>query len=115
MILGFFESLFFLLGIFLLIFVLLYNYARAVDESCMVKKIKAKFLREGDWLYRDLRLGRKIIKADWDGLTKEQIKLIQKKKKSVLIKQGIPFSPVFLISFLILFYLWKSGIWNSLF
>ena len=48
----------------------------------------------------------KTIKAKWDGLSDADIKLLKKKKKFVLIRQGIPFVPVFLITFLILIYIW---------
>jgi len=102
---GFFENLFFPLGILIFLLPNFYLYAKAVDESCMIKKLKVNELREGDWLCQDLKIGRKIIKKSWDGLTKEQIKLIKKKFKKIEIKQGIPFVPVFLISFLILIYL----------
>ena len=79
----------------------------------MIKKIKKNDLMEGDWLYRDLKVGKKLIKADWDGLTKEQIKEIKKRYKEIKIRQGIPFVPVFLISFLFLIYFWTTGLWNS--
>jgi len=44
-------------------------------------------------------------------LTKEEIKFL-KKKDYVLVRQGIPFSPAFLIAFLFLIYFWffRSGI-----
>ncbi len=102
MFLGFIETLFFLTGVLIFILPYFYIYAKAIDEACMVKKIKTKDLREGDWLYKNTKIKNKIIKANWDGLTKEQIKLIQKYKKQIKIKQGIPFVPVFLISFAIL-------------
>lgn len=108
---GFSERVFFLFGGFVFILPYLYLYTKSVDEACMIKKIKAKDLREGDWLYKDIRIGRKIIKANWDGLSKKDINLIQKKNKSILIRQGIPFVPVFLISFLIiLFFLYYYNI-----
>ena len=99
--------------VFLLPYV--YMYAKAVDESCMIKKTKTSELTEGDWLYKDVRVGGKVIHATWDGLRKDEIGLLRKKHKFVLIRHGIPFSPAFLISFLILFWLWKTGNWNILF
>jgi len=98
----------------ILIFIIPYFYlsAKAIDEVCMIKKISPKNLTEGDWLYRDVRIGNRIIKKRWDGLTKEEIKLL-KKKNYVFVRQGIPFSPAFLIAFLFLIYFWffRSGIW----
>ena len=71
----------------------------------MIKKVDTKELTEGDWLYKNIRIGRKLIEAKWSGLSKEEIDLLRKKKKNILIRQGIPFSPVFLISYIILIYL----------
>lgn len=104
MIFGFSQSMFFVLGIIVFIFPYFYIYAKAVDESCMIKKVKTSKLSEGDWLYQDLKVGGNLIKAKWDGLSKKEIKLIQKNKKEILIRQGIAFVPVFWFSFLILIY-----------
>lgn len=114
MILGFLESIFFFIGILIFILPYMYIYAKAVDESCMIKRVKTSKLTEGDWLYKDVRVGQKVIKATWDGLRKQDITQLKKKHKFVLIRQGIPFSPAFLISFLILIYFWQTGIWDFL-
>jgi len=98
---GFLYNFLLILGVLIFIMPYLYAYTKSVDETCMIKKINSKNLTEGDWLYKDLKIGNKIIKANWDGLTKEEIKIIKKKQKFVLIRQGIPFVPVFFISFLI--------------
>jgi len=92
-----------------LVFILpyFYLYAKAVDETCMIKKIKTGKLREGDWLYKNLRIGKKIIKARWDGLNEKEIREIRRNCKEVKIRQGIPFTPVFLFSFLALIILFK--------
>ncbi|MAH03714.1 hypothetical protein CMI39_02925 [Candidatus Pacearchaeota archaeon] len=110
---GFVEKLFFSFGILVFIIPYFYLYAKSIDEVCMIKKIKTNYLTEGDWLYRDLKVGKKLIKANWEGLTKEQIKEIKKRYKQIKIRQGIPFVPVFLISFLFLIYFWTTGLWNS--
>ena len=93
------------LAILIIISPYIYFSAKAIDESCMIKKINTKNLTEGDWLYKDVKIGKKLIKAKWDGLSKEEIILLRKKKKDILIRQGIPFSPVFLISYLALIYM----------
>lgn len=97
-----FDNILVLLGIFIFIIPYIYTYAKAVDESFMIKEIKTGRLTEGDWLYHDIKLGKKTIKATWHGLTKNEISLIKKKYKKVSIRQGIPFSPVFLIAFILL-------------
>jgi len=108
---GFLETFLFLIGIFVFVFPYVFIYARSVDEACMIKNLKPKELTEGDWLYRDLSFGRgkkKVIKATWDGLSKQDIKIIQKhfRGKKVKIREGIPFVPVFFIGFLMLVYFW---------
>jgi Flp pilus assembly protein protease CpaA len=112
---GFFESLFFILGILTFSSSYLYLYSKSIDEVCMVKEISSIHLREGDWLYQNLKIGKNIIKAKWDGLTLKEIKEIAKKYKKVKIRQGIPFSPVFLISFIIfiIFSLLNIKLWDS--
>lgn len=103
--LSFFERVFFYIAILVFISPYLYLSAKAIDESCMIKKVNTKNLSEGDWIYRDIKLRKQLIKAKWEGLSKEEIILLRKEKKNVLIRQGIPFSPVFLISYLILIYM----------
>lgn len=103
-ILAFFETLFIYLSILVFIFPYVYFSAKSIDEACMIKNINTKELSEGDWLYKDIRVGRRLIKAKWSGLSKEEIVFLKKNKKNILIRQGIPFSPVFLISYLCLIY-----------
>lgn len=119
MLFGFFYGiLFFVFGICLFVFPYLYLFAKSIDEVCMVKRTQTRDLTEGDWLYKNLRIGKRLIRKDWDGLDTKDIKLIKQKKiRFVVVKQGIPFVPAFLISFLVFIYLWFSGylfvLWNS--
>jgi Flp pilus assembly protein protease CpaA len=101
LLLGFVDIIFLIMGILIFFIAYLYIYSKAADEACMVVKLKTKDLREGDWLYADLKAGRKVIKARWNGVTKKEIKVLAKKYREVKIRQGIPFSPVFLISFIL--------------
>jgi Flp pilus assembly protein protease CpaA len=48
MILGFFQGFLLYLGILIFAFPYLYLYAKAVDESCMIRKVKVRDLAEGD-------------------------------------------------------------------
>jgi len=114
-IIGFFEKLFLVLGVMIFLVSYLYIYSKAVDETCIIKRIKTKNLREGDWLYSDLKIGKKMIKAKWDGVTKREIREIIGKFKEVRIREGIPFSPVFLISLIIfiIFEILQIILWNS--
>ena len=122
MIFGFWQEIFFILGFLIFLLPYFYVYVKSVDEACLVKEIKTSQLREGDWLYKNVKIGKRIIRANWNGLTKQEILLLKKKNKTILIRYGVPFSPVFLISFLIVFYFWKTSafetlwsfLWNSL-
>ena len=107
---GLHNAILFYLGLFIFVLPLFYIYAKSVDEVCLVKNTKTKDLTEGDWLCKDLKFGRKTIKANWDGLNINEIRLIRKHLKEIKIKQGIPFTPVFLISFIILIYFYFNGI-----
>lgn len=102
---AFFQNLFLYLGILIFISPYVYFSAKSIDESCMIRKLDTNKLTEGDWLYKSIKIGNKFIEARWSGLNKEEIALLRKRKKKVLIRQGIPFSPVFLISYLGLIYL----------
>ena len=113
MIFGFSEKIFFSLGILVFILPYFYIYVKSVDEACMVVKVKSDKLTEGDWLYRDVKIGKKVIKANWRGLNKKEITFIQKNKKYVTIRNGIQFTPVFLISFLLLYFFLRNDLWNS--
>ena len=108
---GFFNELFFYLGILLFILPHLYVYTKSIDESVMIKNVKVENLEEGDLLYKNLKFSNgKIIKKNWKGLNALQIKEIRKKLKHVKIKEGIPFVPVFLISFILLLIFYFNGI-----
>ncbi len=104
-------ALLFMLAALILAFPFLYLYAKAIEEACMVKSIKTRALREGDWLYQPVKLGKTLIKPRWEGLSVEEIKLLQRYKRRVKIKEGMPFTVAFLIAFLLFlvcYFLWPS-------
>ncbi len=117
MLLGFLDPFLFIFGILIFVTSYLYIFAKAVDESCMVKMVNTKNLVEGDWLYSDLKVGKKKVKATWDGLNQKDIVAIKKHYQKIKVKQGIPFTPAFLISMIILFlfYLFNTRLWDILF
>lgn len=100
--LSFLEHTFFYFSIILVLFPFLYIYSKAVEEGGMIFNVKTLELTEGDWLYSDVKVGKRIIKAKWDGVDKREITFLKKHLKFVRIKKGIPFIPVFLISFIVL-------------
>lgn len=84
---------------------LLYIYINALDK-CMIIKLGASALTEGDWLNRNVKVKNRIIKKSVHGLSLEDIKILKKANKEVYIKEGIPFTPAFLISLImVLFFL----------
>lgn len=113
---GIFNDLLFLLGTFIFLTPYLYLATKSIDEAVMIRKTKPEDLAEGDWLYRNVKVGKKTIKSSWEGLSEKDIKLLKKKKKNVLIRQGIPFAPVFLFSFLVIVYTYffNNILWNSI-
>ena len=115
MAIGFTENLFFMLGVLIFVLPCFYLFAKSIDEVCMIKRIKTEKLTQGDWLYKSLKIGNKIIEANWNGLTKKQIDFIKKKKDFVLIRKGIPYVPTFLISFVLLIFVKFFGFLDKIF
>jgi len=41
-----------------------------------------------------------VVKPTWEGLSKKELEFLQRAKKKVLVKYGIPFVPAFLLTLL---------------
>ena len=88
----------------------LWIFVKIVEKACMFKYVKPAELTEGDWIAKDVKINGKYITGPKDlGIEKSKIrKLIQlykkKKVKKILIKEGIPFVPSFLIAFILTIY-----------
>jgi len=104
------EYLFLYFALVAFAFPFLYSYAKAIEEACMIKEVSPKNLTIGDWLYEKVRVGRKIIKPNWEGLNERELAILKKTKKKILVKEGIPFTPAFLIAFGVLIWMLKKGI-----
>ncbi len=93
-------------------------FVKSVEKTCLLKYIEPEKLTEGDWIAKNIIIEKKRICGPKDlGIEKKQIKqLINLKRKGmikkVLIKEGIPFVPSFLMAFIIT--LW-FGNWLLLF
>ncbi len=85
----------------------LFLFIKSVENITAYKKILPTKLTEGDWIARPITINKKVIAAPSDlGANKEQIKKLialyhAGKIKTVLIKEGIPFIPAFLLGFLL--------------
>ncbi|OGJ20409.1 hypothetical protein A3K73_00150 [Candidatus Pacearchaeota archaeon RBG_13_36_9] len=104
------EFIFLLFSLCVFLFPFLYCYAKAVEEVCLIKEKKARELTVGDWLYKPVKIGKKLIKPNWEGLSEEELRLLQRYRGKVLIKEGIPFTPSFLFAFLILIWIIQKDI-----
>ena len=94
-----------LLGTLLFISPFLLVYARAIEDCCMIKKVRVRDLTVGDWTMQNIKVGRGVIKPNWEGLSEEDLKVIQSKlgkNKQISVKEGIPFTPAFLLGFVAL-------------
>jgi Flp pilus assembly protein protease CpaA len=97
----------FILGLLIYCFFYLWVFVKAIEKSCMIKEVLPEKLTEGDWILYDIVIDGKRICGPKDlGVSKEQISqliLLKKKKKlsTVMIKEGVPFVPSFLIAFLL--------------
>ncbi|PIN69329.1 hypothetical protein COV93_05925 [Candidatus Woesearchaeota archaeon CG11_big_fil_rev_8_21_14_0_20_43_8] len=96
--------------IMLLVFVMLaaiglyaWIFIKAVEKASMFKWYPPKRLTEGDWIADDVYIGKKYICGPKDlGIEKKQIAILLKHKvKKVLVREGIPFVPSFLIAFIV--------------
>ena len=99
MLFGFVNFVFFIVGSCLFVFPFLYVFTKGLENISMTRRVAGKDLCEGDWLVNDIKINGKIIRANWDGLSLEDIKLLRK-RKGILIKEGLPFVPAFLIAFI---------------
>lgn len=75
---------------------------KLIEKICMVKTIKVANLTEGEWIANDVIVKGKRICGPKDlGISKENIQKLKKLKvKEVLVKEGIPFIPGFLLGYI---------------
>jgi Flp pilus assembly protein protease CpaA len=107
------KLMLFALAVILVFTMYVYVFIKAVERSAMLKIYPISKLTEGDWIAKDVFVGKKYITGPKDlGITKEKISVLKKYGiKSVLVKEGIPFVPSFLIAFLLTYFV---GNWITL-
>jgi Flp pilus assembly protein protease CpaA len=71
------------------------RYGRFVEQNLFRKKISVSKLRVGDVLIGD----------KWKGLTSKEVQGIKRKQKSVWIKEGVRFAPVFILTLYVTLFL----------
>ncbi|MFH1642014.1 MAG: prepilin peptidase [Nanoarchaeota archaeon] len=93
--------------VMLIILYYLWHLVKIVEKVCMYKYVSPRELTEGDWIARNVKINGKNICGPKDlGITKKQIsQLINYAKigkiKKILIKEGIPFVPSFLVAYIL--------------
>lgn len=60
-------------------------------------------------MLRPIKVAGKTINASVHGLSLEDIALLRKKRKSVFIKQGVPFVPAFLLAYGLMVFFFLTG------
>lgn len=81
---------------------LVLSFMKIVEDISLYKTIDVNKLVEGDWLAKDVVVGKRTICHMRNiGVTRGDISLLKRNKiKRVFVKEGIPFVPSFLIGFL---------------
>ncbi|HLD12996.1 MAG TPA: hypothetical protein VJB87_05410, partial [Candidatus Nanoarchaeia archaeon] len=84
---------------------------KAVEQTCLLRKIPVAKVTEGDWLV-DNALRKKFGIPSW-GIEVKQIKKLQVSNiKQVWVKEGIPFVPALLLAVIVSL---VFGFWLPLF
>ena len=107
--------LIFFIAMFYVLFYI-WLFVKIIEESCMIKNVAVSKLTEGDWIFKDVFIGKKYIAGPKDlGISREQIELLKKysargKIKTVTIKEGIPFIPAFLVAYVATIVMYFLGV-----
>ena len=95
----------------------LWIFVKAIEKSAMYRLVEPSKLTEGDWIVNEVYVGKQYICGPKDlGIEKRQIKKLVEfykkgKVKKILIKEGIPFVPSFLIAFVVTFIFGNPVVW----
>lgn len=102
-----FLTLILLLTILFILTFYVWIFTKVVEKACMLKYVHPEKLTEGDWIAENVVIDGNLICGPKDlGIEKKQIaELIELKKQKkidkILVKDGIPFVPSFLIAIII--------------
>ncbi|MBI2669332.1 prepilin peptidase [Candidatus Woesearchaeota archaeon] len=88
-------------------------FIKSVEKTCFIKHIPLHKATEGDWMVEDVKVGRKILVSS-KTLEKEDLAILRAANiPSIVIKEGVPFVPSFLLSYVLLLFgkeLWAWGL-----
>ena len=85
------EYVLILLSFMIILFPLVYAFAKACEEACLIKSLKPTDITEGDWLYHDIFISGKKIKKK---LKAEDVKIESSSFQGHAIINIIPFHKV---------------------
>jgi Flp pilus assembly protein protease CpaA len=95
-----FSFLIFSIAVIACIGIYSFLFVKAVEDTCLIKKVKASELTEGDWVMETIRINNKILITENNlGITKEQMAKLKNYKKLITIRLGVPFIPAFFLSY----------------
>jgi Flp pilus assembly protein protease CpaA len=90
------------LAIFFPVITYLSLLIKSVEKTCMLREANPSELVEGDWIAKDVMVkGKKLAGPKDLGVSKKQIAELKKHNVKVIVKDGIPFVPSFLIAFIL--------------
>ncbi len=94
------KMMLYLLAVVVVLYSFLVYFVKAVEAVGMFERLPIRKLAEGDWIAETVKVeGKVICSAKDNGISKEQILALKRAKvKDVLVKEGIPFVPSFLIA-----------------
>ncbi|MBS3169838.1 prepilin peptidase [Candidatus Woesearchaeota archaeon] len=100
-----FLNILWLLLLLPLIVFYLFLFVTTIEEECFVKRISPLKLTEGDWLQEEIRVDEERFPRR-RALEKKDIEILQTahhegKLSSVVIREGIPFVPSFLLAYIV--------------
>ncbi|MBI2507952.1 prepilin peptidase [Candidatus Woesearchaeota archaeon] len=96
------KVIIFMISISPIVFFYIYIFIKTVEVTCLIKRIPISKLMEGDLILENIVYKNKIIHKKNQDLTRKQLNLIKMANiETVRIKQGIIFTPAFLISLII--------------
>ncbi len=83
---------------------------KEIEEKCFKKEVEIPKLMDGDWLLKEIKVGKKSIKCKKEGLSKSDVELLMKwykqgKIKKALIKDGVAYVPALLVSLIVTLFL----------
>ncbi len=98
LVLGVFQRILIIPAVLIIILPWFYAFIKGVEQGVLVSYKSGKDLQEGDWLVEKTTVEKRVLKPSAEGLSKEDILLIKRSGKQVLIRDGVAYIPVFLLS-----------------